>query len=63
LAVGVRAVVADVALTGLGREAWHRFNEGRMDAQMSLCRSPEPPCSSCGRRSRSKAMSTCPPKG
>lgn len=33
----MRAVVADVALTGLGREAWHRFNEGRMDAQMSLC--------------------------
>jgi hypothetical protein len=37
LALGVRAVVADVALTGMGREAWHRFNEGRMDAQMSLC--------------------------
>ncbi|SFQ10809.1 FAD binding domain-containing protein [Variovorax sp. OK605] len=37
MALGVRAVVADIALTGLGREAWHRFNEGRMDAQMSLC--------------------------
>ncbi|WP_250625963.1 FAD-dependent oxidoreductase [Pinirhizobacter soli] len=35
--LGVRAVVADVALTGLGREVWHRFNEGAMDAQMSLC--------------------------
>lgn len=35
--LGVRAVVADVRLTGLGREAWHRFNEGEMDAQMSLC--------------------------
>lgn len=35
--LGVRAVVADVVLTGLGREAWHRFNEGAMDAQMSLC--------------------------
>ncbi|MES2533190.1 MAG: FAD-dependent oxidoreductase [Pseudomonadota bacterium] len=35
--LGVRAVVADVALTGLGREAWHRFNEGEMAAQMSLC--------------------------
>ncbi len=35
--LGVRAVVADVVLTGLGRDAWHRFNEGEMDAQMSLC--------------------------
>ncbi len=35
--LGVRAVVADVSLTGLGREAWHRFNEGQMDSQMSLC--------------------------
>lgn len=35
--LGVRAAVADVSLTGLGREAWHRFNEGEMDAQMSLC--------------------------
>ena len=35
--LGVRAVVADVVLTGLGRDAWHRFNEGAMDRQMSLC--------------------------
>jgi 2-polyprenyl-6-methoxyphenol hydroxylase-like FAD-dependent oxidoreductase len=35
--LGVRAVVADVILTGLGRDAWHRFNEGSMDQQMSLC--------------------------
>jgi 2-polyprenyl-6-methoxyphenol hydroxylase-like FAD-dependent oxidoreductase len=35
--LGVRAVVADVTLTGLGRDAWHRFNEGSMDRQMSLC--------------------------
>lgn len=35
--LGVRAVVADVVLSGLEREAWHRFNEGSMDAQMSLC--------------------------
>lgn len=35
--LGVRAVVADVVLTGLVREAWHRFNEGEMDAQISLC--------------------------
>jgi 2-polyprenyl-6-methoxyphenol hydroxylase-like FAD-dependent oxidoreductase len=30
-------VVADVVLTGLEREAWHRFHEGSMDRQMSLC--------------------------
>ncbi len=35
--LGVRAVVADVLLTGLGRDAWHRFNDGSMDRQMSLC--------------------------
>ncbi len=35
--LGVRAVVADVVLTGLGRDAWHRFNEGSMNRQMSLC--------------------------
>jgi 2-polyprenyl-6-methoxyphenol hydroxylase-like FAD-dependent oxidoreductase len=35
--LGVRAVVADVVLTGLQRTAWHRFQEGAMDRQMSLC--------------------------
>lgn len=35
--LGVRAVVADVVLTGLERTAWHRFHEGEMDRQMSLC--------------------------
>ena len=35
--LGVRAVVADVVLTGLERTAWHRFHEGAMDRQMSLC--------------------------
>jgi FAD binding domain len=35
--LGVRAVVADVVLTGLGRHAWHRFNEGAMDAQIGFC--------------------------
>lgn len=34
--LGVRALVADVALTGLGRDAWHRFNEGTND-QIMLC--------------------------
>lgn len=35
--LGVRAVVADVVLTGLDRTAWHRFNDGAMDRQMALC--------------------------
>lgn len=35
--LGVRAVVADVALTGIGRDAWHRFNDGSMERQISLC--------------------------
>ena len=35
--LGVRAIVADVVLSGLDRDAWHRFNEGTMDAQVSLC--------------------------
>src|SRR5271167_4003598 len=35
--LGVRAVVADVTLEGLGRDAWHRFSEGSMEKQMSLC--------------------------
>lgn len=35
--LGVRAVVADVVLTGLDRTAWHRFNDGAMDRQIALC--------------------------
>ena len=35
--LGVRAVVADVFVTGIGRDAWHRFNEGSMSGQLSLC--------------------------
>ncbi|CAN96556.1 MULTISPECIES: FAD-dependent oxidoreductase [Sorangium] len=35
--LGVRAVVADVILDGLSRAAWHRFNNGSMEKQMSLC--------------------------
>lgn len=35
--LGVRAIVADVALRGLCREAWHRFNDGSMQDQLSLC--------------------------
>ena len=28
--LGIRAIVADVMLQGLSRDAWHRFNEGSM---------------------------------
>jgi 2-polyprenyl-6-methoxyphenol hydroxylase-like FAD-dependent oxidoreductase len=35
--LGVRAVVADVILEGLARDAWHRFSEGSMEQQMALC--------------------------
>jgi 2-polyprenyl-6-methoxyphenol hydroxylase-like FAD-dependent oxidoreductase len=34
--LGVRAVVADLALEGLDREAWHRWNDGSPQ-QISLC--------------------------
>jgi 2-polyprenyl-6-methoxyphenol hydroxylase-like FAD-dependent oxidoreductase len=35
--LGVRAVVADVTLDGLDREAWHRFGEGDMQRQLAVC--------------------------
>lgn len=35
--LGVRALVADVMLNGLARDAWHRFNEGDMARQIGLC--------------------------
>jgi hypothetical protein len=35
--LGVRAVVADVALSGLDRDAWHWFAEGDMERQISFC--------------------------
>lgn len=35
--LGIRAIVADVTLTGLGREVWHRFAEGDLSQQLSLC--------------------------
>ncbi|WP_249674361.1 FAD-dependent oxidoreductase [Pseudomonas abieticivorans] len=35
--LGVRAVVADVQLTGLARDRWHRFGAGDMTRQISLC--------------------------
>lgn len=35
--LGVRAVVADIALQGLPRDAWHNFNESDMARRISLC--------------------------
>lgn len=35
--LGIRAVVADLLLEGLSRDAWHRFSEGSMADQISLC--------------------------
>lgn len=35
--LGVRALVADLKLGGLSRDVWHRFNEGSMELQVSLC--------------------------
>ncbi|MDP9563427.1 UNVERIFIED_ORG: 2-polyprenyl-6-methoxyphenol hydroxylase-like FAD-dependent oxidoreductase [Rhizobium nepotum] len=35
--LGVRAVVADVILSGLSRDVWHRFGEGDMQRQISAC--------------------------
>ncbi|MBN9061767.1 MAG: FAD-dependent oxidoreductase [Rhizobiales bacterium] len=35
--LGVRAIVADVALSGLARDVWHRFGEGDMKRQISAC--------------------------
>ena len=38
--LGARAVVADIGLDGLTRDAWHRFNEGDMSRQISFCPLP-----------------------
>jgi 2-polyprenyl-6-methoxyphenol hydroxylase-like FAD-dependent oxidoreductase len=35
--LGVRAIVADVNLSGLERDAWHRFGDGDMQRQIALC--------------------------
>ncbi|QCL96807.1 2-polyprenyl-6-methoxyphenol hydroxylase [Agrobacterium tumefaciens] len=35
--LGVRAIVADVILSGLNRDVWHRFGEGDMERQISIC--------------------------
>ncbi|HEY2388739.1 MAG TPA: FAD-dependent oxidoreductase [Candidatus Binatia bacterium] len=38
--LGVRAIVADIVLDGLTRDAWHRFHEGDMTRQLSFCPLP-----------------------
>ena len=35
--LGMRAMVADVTLHGLERDAWHRFNEADKQQQMAIC--------------------------
>lgn len=35
--LGVRAIVADVALTGLAQDAWHTFNSDAKDKLLTLC--------------------------
>ena len=35
--LGVRAMVADVVLTGLDRDWWHQFNDGDMQWMISIC--------------------------
>ncbi|MBB3655580.1 2-polyprenyl-6-methoxyphenol hydroxylase-like FAD-dependent oxidoreductase [Rhizobium sp. BK650] len=35
--LGVRALVADVEIEGLSRDFWHRFGEGDMARQISIC--------------------------
>ncbi|MBZ8133144.1 FAD-dependent oxidoreductase [Afifella sp. IM 167] len=35
--LGVRAIVADVTLSGIDRDVWHRFAEGDTERQISLC--------------------------
>ncbi len=41
--LGVRAMVADIAIDGLTRDAWHRFNDGNMGRQISFCPLPHGP--------------------
>src|SRR5262249_38181896 len=35
--LGGRAIVADVTLAGLSRDAWHRFNDGSMERHLAVC--------------------------
>jgi 2-polyprenyl-6-methoxyphenol hydroxylase-like FAD-dependent oxidoreductase len=35
--LNMRAIFADVALTGLERDVWHRFNHGASEQQLAIC--------------------------
>ena len=35
--LGMRAIVADVTLSGLDRDAWHLFNDGDMQNMLAIC--------------------------
>lgn len=35
--LGVRALVADVTMVGLARDAWHQFNDGDMQRMVAIC--------------------------
>lgn len=35
--LGVHALVADVLLSGLDRDAWHQFNDGDMERMVAIC--------------------------
>ncbi len=59
-ALGIRAVVADVTLTGLDRDAWHRFKGGPTGLPMSLCPlagyRPFPVAGSCSAGGRARSV-------
>ena len=38
--LGVRAIVTDIELDGLARDAWHRFNPGDSERQIAFCPLP-----------------------
>jgi 2-polyprenyl-6-methoxyphenol hydroxylase-like FAD-dependent oxidoreductase len=53
----VRAIVADVTVTGVSRDAWHRFNEVRWRSRSHCAHWPAPRCSNCRDRFRWKVKS------
>ncbi len=59
--LGARAIVADVELEGIGRDAWHRFGSGRAaDVAVPACRHAS--SSRCRLRCRWRATSISPPR-
>ena len=59
--LGARAIVADVELEGIGRDAWHRFGFGAA-GQILLCPLAGTHCFRCKARCRWRAMSISPPR-